>query len=101
MWRRKRPLDNNKKVLSNGIEKGSKALIPSGGHETISTAGAKAEWPAAQKTVKKAITSLITKRKKPIVNPFLTSLVWFPKIEPSVLISPNQKKHYTYCCYKT
>ena len=42
MWHS--PLDNNKKVLSNGIEKGSKALIPSGGHETISTAGAKAEW---------------------------------------------------------
>jgi hypothetical protein len=34
------PLDNNKKVLSKGIAKGSKGVIPNGGHTPpISTLG--------------------------------------------------------------
>jgi hypothetical protein len=41
----KAPLDNNKKVLSNGIEKGFKATIPNGGqYPPISTEGTIELW---------------------------------------------------------
>ena len=53
------PLDNNKIVFNNGIAKGSKAVIPCGGHTPpISTAGDKLECKKAQNTLKKANTSL-------------------------------------------
>lgn len=49
------PLDNNKKVLSNGIAKGSNGVIPKGGQvPPISIAGDKLEWKKAQNTDKKA-----------------------------------------------
>ena len=76
----KAPLDNNKKVFSNGIAKGSNAEIPWGGQlEPISIAGDKLEWKKAQKTLKNAKTSLMINRIKPIINPFYTSKVWQPK----------------------
>ena len=41
----KAPLDNNKIVLSRGIAKGSKGVIPCGGQiPPISIAGDKLEW---------------------------------------------------------
>ena len=72
----KAPLDNNKKVLSNGIEKGFKGTIPNGGqYPPISTEGTIELWKYAQNTDIKAKTSLITKSMNPIINPFLTSFV--------------------------
>ena len=74
------PLDSNKKVLSNGMANGSKAVIPWGGQTPpISIAGDKLEWKKAQNTLKKAKTSLIINKIKPIINPFCTSKVWHPK----------------------
>jgi hypothetical protein len=70
------PLDNNKKVLSNGIAKGSKGVIPKGGQvPPISIAGDKLEWKKAQNTDKKAKISLTINNKTPIIRPFFTSLV--------------------------
>jgi ABC-type xylose transport system substrate-binding protein len=70
------PLDNNKKVLSNGIEKGFNGTIPNGGqYPPISTEGTIELWKYAQNTDIKANTSLITKSMNPIINPFLTSFV--------------------------
>ena len=78
MWQT--PLDSNKKVLSNGIAKGSKAEIPRGGQlDPISIAGERLEWKKAQNTLKKAKTSLTINKIKPIINPFCTSNVWQPK----------------------
>ena len=65
------PEDNNKKVLSKGIAKGSKGVIPTGGQEPpISIVGLKLEWKKAQNTDKKANTSLTIKE-------LLRSLVHF------------------------
>jgi hypothetical protein len=38
------PLDSSKIVFNNGIVKGSGVIIPIGGHDAISIAGAKLEW---------------------------------------------------------
>jgi len=60
------PDDNNKNVLSKGIAKGFKGVIPKGGQiPPISTAGDKLEWKNAQNTDKKANTSLMIKRTIP------------------------------------
>ena len=73
MWRISSPLLNNKTVFNKGTAKGSKATIPIGGHVVpIEISGAKLEWKKAQKTLKKANTSLTTKSTKPIVKPLLT-----------------------------
>jgi hypothetical protein len=58
-------------VFNNGIAKGSNGVIPCGGHTPpISIVGDKLEWKKAQKTLKKANTSLIINNTTPIVKPF-------------------------------
>ena len=67
------PLLSNNTVFNKGTAKGSNATIPIGGHVVpMEISGAKLEWKNAQKTLKKAKTSLTTKSTKPIVKPLLT-----------------------------
>lgn len=65
---------------------------PTGGHiPPISTEGHKAEWKNAQKKPKNSIISDAIKNKKPVFNPFLTTLVCNPFTTASRDISKNQK----------
>ena len=67
-------------MFNKGTAKGSNATIPIGGQVVpIEISGARLEWKNAQNTLKKANTSLTTKRTKPIVRPLLTWIVWSPK----------------------
>jgi hypothetical protein len=53
--------------------------------------GLNAEWKNAQKNPKNNIISEAIKNKKPVFNPFLTTLVCNPFITASLDISKNQK----------
>ena len=90
MWQT--PLDRSKIVLSRGIAKGSKGVIPCGGHDPpISTAGDKLAWKKAQNTLKKAKISLTINRATPKLSPFCTANVWLPRNDPSAATSLNHK----------
>lgn len=57
----------------------------------ISIEGHKAEWKKAQKKPKNNIISEAIKNKKPVFNPFLTTLVCKPLTTASRDMSKNQK----------
>lgn len=66
-------------VLSNGTEKASMTVIPTGGHIIpISQEGANDEWKKAQKNLKKNITSLTINKSIPVINPLITNKLCHP-----------------------
>lgn len=86
------PDDNKRTVFSKGNSKGFIDSIPIGGHlAPSSTLGAKALWKKAQNIDKKNKASDNINKPIPIVRPFCTARVWFPRKVPSEIISLNHK----------
>lgn len=86
------PDDKSRIVLSNGISKGFKGSIPTGGQAVPnSTVGARAEWKYAQKILIKKNTSLTMNNATPRLRPFWTAKVWLPISVPSATTSRNHK----------
>ncbi len=86
-----KPDERSKTVFRRGNSKGLTESIPLGGHwAPISTGGDKALWKKAQKILKKNNASLTMNKATPIFKPLCTAKVWFPKYEPSDIMSLNQ-----------
>ena len=84
------PEDNKITVFNNGNSKGFIESIPIGGHfAPNSIVGDKALWKNAQKMAKKNKASDAINKATPILSPFCTAKVWFPKYVPSDITSLN------------
>lgn len=77
-------------MFSKGNSKGLTEFIPRGGHlAPNSIVGDSALWKNAQKIPKKNNASDIINKATPILSPFWTAKVWFPKYVPSDITSLN------------
>ena len=75
-------------MFKRGNSKAFIASIPIGGHcAPSSIVGANALWKNAQNILKKNKPSETIKRATPILSPFCTARVWFPKYVPSLITS--------------
>jgi len=75
-----KPETNKRIVFKSGIEEYEIGVIPAGGqNEPSSTLGESEECKKAQKKEAKRKTSEVRKRRKPILRPRVTMLVWRPK----------------------
>jgi hypothetical protein len=82
------PEDSKMTVFRRGNSKAFIASIPIGGHwAPNSIVGARELWKKAQNIAKKNKASETIKRATPILSPFCTARVWFPKYVPSLITS--------------